>query len=336
MKETMEKQLCAILEKLTEIDNETELFKQTRIELSDIFPGLEINYYKVIHKRNNDNPEKHHRSNELLVLIQDYFNKTAEPDPVSDYPRLEAAYNANKMIIQDFGDSNQFCVIPLKHEKEIQLLLEVLMPFPATIDTESLIHFLNILIHYYKVIRSTERDFLTGMYNRRAFNRVMNTLVRNQDSEISGKDDYLLIADIDFFKSINDKFGHMIGDEVLILFSRVIRSNIRAQDTVFRTGGEEFVILARNLAFKDMLNASERIRSIIEKTTFPQVTRVTISSGFTKLSYPLDIFFALKKADAALYYAKEHGRNQVCCYETLVEENKVKQVQRIEEVMDIW
>jgi diguanylate cyclase (GGDEF)-like protein len=148
--------------------------------------------------------------------------------------------------------------------------------------------------------------------------------------------DYLIIIDIDYFKKINDRYGHMIGDEVLVLFARLLVDNTRPQDSVFRTGGEEFVIFTRQLSHEDATHTCERLRKNIEKNLFPQAGGLTISIGFSQIEYPVNIYHVLKKADRALYYAKEHGRNMVCSYETLLEENKIEPVTPSSDIIDIW
>jgi diguanylate cyclase (GGDEF)-like protein len=336
MSTNKESQLWSALEALTQIDNEIELFEQSLSAMSEIYPGIELLYYKIHISRNNHQNDGSLLNKSVTVLVSNYFDKKPEPKPLSADPLLVSCYHENKIVNHNSTDDNVIYVFPLGFEKEIQYLLKVVVPVDKVGAPSYLLTFFKIFINYYKVIRSNERDFLTGMYNRRAFNRVMNTLEIHHHVDHKRKSDYLVIIDIDFFKSVNDNFGHMIGDEVLILFSRVVRENIRAIDIAFRTGGEEFVIVLFDLSFENATTACERLRSTIEKTVFPQVHRLTLSGGFTKLEYPLDSFYALKKADSALYYSKDHGRNQISCYETLVESEKIQPVTHFNEVMDIW
>ncbi|MDH4261913.1 MAG: GGDEF domain-containing protein [Spirochaetia bacterium] len=332
----MESQLWSTLVFLTRVDNERDLFSETHTALGKIFPGIELTYNKIHVRRKNthkkDNIELNKR---VLILISDYFDEKPNPKPLSGDQFLNKCFHENKVIKQDLPDKNKVMyALPLGYEKEIQFLLKI--TFPGFEAPPYLLSFLDIFINYYKVIRSNERDFLTGMYNRRAFNRVMSTLEIHPHTIHERKSDYLVIIDIDFFKAVNDNFGHMIGDEVLILFSRVIREKIRTVDIAFRTGGEEFVFVLFDLSFENAVIACERLRSTIENTVFPQVHKLTLSGGFTKLEYPLDTYYALKKADAALYYAKDHGRNQVCCYEDLVKTKKIPPVAHFKESIDVW
>jgi diguanylate cyclase (GGDEF)-like protein len=124
--------------------------------------------------------------------------------------------------------------------------------------------------------------------------------------------------DIDKFKTINDRFGHLIGDEVLILMANLMRESFRVQDKLFRFGGEEFVALLRPAEFAHATATIERFRARVENFEFPQVGRVTISVGFTRIKLGDTPSIILDSADEALYWAKEHGRNQCHAHETLI------------------
>jgi diguanylate cyclase (GGDEF)-like protein len=126
------------------------------------------------------------------------------------------------------------------------------------------------------------------------------------------------VVDVDHFKLVNDKFGHLYGDEVLILIANLMTSSFRSQDRVFRFGGEEFVVLLRSTTLDNAQKIIDRFRTNVEAHVFPQVGQVTVSVGFVSISpyeSPVNI---LGRADQALYYAKSHGRNQACHYDQLV------------------
>jgi len=123
----------------------------------------------------------------------------------------------------------------------------------------------------------------------------------------------MAICDIDFFKKINDGFGHQVGDKVLQLISKVVSTRLRNVDFIARYGGEEFVILLPETSSDKAFGVLDKIRAAVAKTPFrfkEKPLQITISFGiadFTK-DQSLDDVFA--KADAALYKAKENGRNQ--------------------------
>ena len=157
-------------------------------------------------------------------------------------------------------------------------------------------------------------DGLTGLYNRRYFDRHLSLMMeraREQQRDLA-----LLILDIDFFKSVNDRFGHAVGDMVLKEFaSRLLRS-IRGVDLACRFGGEEFVVLMPDTNQQRANAVAERIRSAIAEVEFSMenglATDVTVSVGVA-LNNPAGDSpeHLLKRADRALYRAKETGRNRV-------------------------
>ncbi len=137
--------------------------------------------------------------------------------------------------------------------------------------------------------------------------------VRVDDSR--GSRAHLGVADIDFFKHVNDRFGHPYGDEVLMLFAGLMRDTFREGDKLFRVGGEEFVVLMSNCAVDNALIAFERFRAAVEAFQFPQVGRVTVSIGVTSLQPGDAASAAFGRADQALYSAKRRGRNRVLLFD---------------------
>lgn len=134
---------------------------------------------------------------------------------------------------------------------------------------------------------------------------------------------WLAVVDVDHFKQVNDRFGHLYGDEVLILIANILRSSFRSHDRIFRFGGEEFVVLLRATSLATAHKVFNRFRLAVQEYPFPQVGQVTVSLGFVSTSRgaPVEI---LGQADQALYYAKENGRNQVCFYDELIASGQLK------------
>ena len=164
-----------------------------------------------------------------------------------------------------------------------------------------------------QLLEETARtDFLTKLINRRAMHRFLqNEMAR---VERSGGGFSLVLVDIDFFKNINDQFGHNIGDEVLIALSRAFESSVREQDMVSRWGGEEFLILLPNTSQADAVEQAERLRQLLDSDAlqiecYPH--RVTASFGVCEFVAGMGLELLLKQADVALYQAKAMGRNQV-------------------------
>ncbi|WP_353936584.1 GGDEF domain-containing protein [uncultured Brevibacillus sp.] len=163
----------------------------------------------------------------------------------------------------------------------------------------------NAVLHN-EMERMVITDNLTGLFTRRHLNeRVRSSLE---------KDPYgsLILIDIDFFKTVNDTFGHQVGDEVLIQVSDLIRHSIRDTDIAARWGGEELAVYLPRVDKATAHTVAERIRECVEQQTSP---RVTISCGLAKWNKELDVNLSVEalfhQADVALYEAKNSGRNQV-------------------------
>ncbi len=176
-----------------------------------------------------------------------------------------------------------------------------------------------ILLNY-----ENECDTLTGLLNRKTFDFKINKILAHMHSGSNRKDDkisqayFLAIFDIDHFKRINDQFGHLIGDEVLLMFSQLMRNSFREEDPLFRFGGEEFVGFFECNNTLDIQGIFKRFKQKIENFEFPQAGKVTVSIGFTEISLFDTSSQIIDRADIALYYAKNHGRNRVDSYELLI------------------
>jgi diguanylate cyclase (GGDEF)-like protein len=159
------------------------------------------------------------------------------------------------------------------------------------------------------------------MLNRRTFEQNFDKIVGRSRTVAPGgpvSPSWFAIADVDRFKSINDRYGHLFGDDVLLLVSGLMRQAFRGSDQLYRFGGEEFVVVLEAMTLEHAQAALERLRRRIGEHTFPQIGAITISIGYTRIGIADPAVTCFDRADAALYYAKEHGRNQLRCYETLI------------------
>ena len=158
----------------------------------------------------------------------------------------------------------------------------------------------------------SKEDFLTKVATKRA---LMSEIQRIEEAyKRYGTDYSICFVDIDFFKKINDTYGHEAGDVILSAVAQVLKKNARKVDFVGRYGGEEFVILLPSTSLKDGVRFGEKLRSMIENFKFIYKNdriRVTISSGVATRSANLSDTMTLEAADKMLYSAKEGGRNQV-------------------------
>jgi len=186
-------------------------------------------------------------------------------------------------------------------------------------DIENLERLLMTLVYplrnallYHKALCSALRDPLTGLGNRNAFeqelSRSVHTAMRYKQ-HLS-----MLVLDLDFFKEVNDKYGHSAGDVVLREVAELIQSSARNSDTSFRFGGEEFVILLNNTNILGARLTAERIRQQIDQHEFRyqgKTLPVSVSIGVSYLTDNATGDQLFDQADAALYRAKELGRNKV-------------------------
>jgi diguanylate cyclase len=172
------------------------------------------------------------------------------------------------------------------------------------------------LQHSLEAIRTESlTDPLTGLGNRKYFDRMIDTAV--QASLTSGEPLSLLMFDIDHFKSFNDSYGHLTGDQVLRLVATSVKQAIKGQDITARYGGEEFAVLLPNTALRQALVVADHIRrgvmakELKKKSTGEILGRVTISVGVSMLKPDDDTDALIERADACLYAAKRGGRNRV-------------------------
>ena len=152
-------------------------------------------------------------------------------------------------------------------------------------------------------------DVLTGLHNRSLLDHTLEKAIhQNQRSKIPMS---LLMVDIDFFKLINDNYGHPVGDEVLKKVSAIMKDNFRKTDTLFRVGGEEFLILLSDSDLKNSGRVAERLRKAVEAAPIIAGHPVTISIGVSQLNKQSQWKDWMAECDKLLYFAKGNGRNQV-------------------------
>ncbi|MGB1237646.1 MAG: GGDEF domain-containing protein [Pseudomonadales bacterium] len=182
---------------------------------------------------------------------------------------------------------------------------------------------LKIYQNYLIILRESERDKLTGLLNRKTFESKLGQWGSVEPSSPAHKE-WLVMIDIDHFKSVNDTYGHVCGDEILLMLSQQMRYSFPENELLFRFGGEEFVIVLQNITAEDAERQLEKFRSDVAGNKFPFVGTLTISMGYVERNerdYPVTL---LDHADKALYYAKEHGRNCFYNYDHLVAQGEIE------------
>jgi diguanylate cyclase (GGDEF)-like protein len=215
------------------------------------------------------------------------------------------------------GDEGVLHVYPIHDGSRVTGLLELTRGQPFTrLEERMIASFIRVYGNHAGLLDFGERDELTGLLNRRSFSTIFNQASMRRGGVIA-------VADIDFFKRINDEFGHAYGDEVLILMARLMEQVLDESAGVFRFGGEEFVVLLAGASLEEAAALLEAFRATVQSAIFPQVGRVTVSIGFTGFRTSDSGASAFGRADEALYVAKQRGRNQVQCHEWLVVEGSL-------------
>ncbi|KDE39105.1 MAG: GGDEF domain-containing protein [Nitrincola lacisaponensis] len=249
--------------------------------------------------------------------------------------RISAPYHSR------LANGNSLSAFPVLDFQVLSVCLIVESRRPGAPNDVRLVQgLLQIYRNFCQLIEDAQRDQLTGLLNRKTFDESIQRVIgmsaalqfpmiegeRRQlpDTEVSY---WLGLIDIDNFKLVNDSLGHIYGDEVLLLLSQIMRDSFRESDLLFRFGGEEFVVITENIDIQGAKTAFERFRLAVEKFNFPQVGQVTVSFGAVEVHAGDVVHAVLDKADKALYFAKQHGKNRVCFYDELLEQGQIQPTQ---------
>lgn len=224
-----------------------------------------------------------------IILI----NKFNKPIDLKDQELLKAICRQLSTVLQ-----NAKLYISLKNELEEHTKTEIMLK-EANEELE----------------RIASTDQLTNLWNRRYFFSVVQIEIERAKRHKQTMS--LLLFDIDHFKNVNDKFGHQVGDSVLVNFAKVLRNNMRSLDLLARWGGEEFLILAPQLGVNEAMQLAERLRKTIAEHSFSIAGSITVSIGIAEFCHNDTLDLWITKADDALYCAKKQGRNRVeMCHDT--------------------
>ena len=272
--------------------------------------------------------------------------------PLADFPaRLQALRQQDVVVL---AGPPHTVVFPLTTDRDVVGVLEIESAQPLDGNAHRLVgSILRIYRNFQALLDYSERDTLTGLLNRKTFDEAFYKLAvdigvapagtaqgpvaaaaaagvagtagvadlaaaAERRTQPVAHPHYIGVIDIDHFKRVNDQHGHLIGDEVLLLLSRLMRSVFRFHDRLYRFGGEEFVVLMRCNSDLDAGLAFERLRSSVKAYAFPQVGSIAVSVGYTRLKPGDTPSTAFERADRAVYWAKGHGRNQVCSHAELM------------------
>jgi diguanylate cyclase (GGDEF)-like protein len=246
----------------------------------------------------------------------------------TDADFLECLRTGRKVVSRAREGSGARIVHPLKTGSGVVgfLVIECDAEDPRDQDLVSIL--LEFYTSFVSILKDNQHDKLTGLLNRKTFDDKVLRIIASQRSPGRRDTDSaagycLAMLDIDHFKRVNDKFGHLYGDEVLLLFARLMIEAFRGGDLLFRIGGEEFVVILKDVDLDRSLLVFERFRQTVESFAFPQLGKVTTSIGASLITAADLPAMIIDRADKALYYAKNNGRNRVFFYEKLVAEGKL-------------
>ncbi len=262
-----------------------------------------------------------------------YLPERRHCHPIDHDPLLQRCQKERVIVREMLADGADRLVFPVIWQAQLIYLIDISLPIDFSADRRVLLMGLvEYFGHHISLLDYGEADTLTGLASRKTFDKhLFEVLGKAADdmalSHLAGPGrrrgatnniHWLAVCDIDYFKHINDTWGHLAGDAVLVKFGQLMRDSFRYDDQLFRFGGEEFIAVLQPTSQANAERAFERFRQAVERHVFAEAGRVTVSIGICHLQ-PQDTPTAIiDRADAALYWAKQNGRNRVACYDTLV------------------
>ena len=257
------------------------------------------------------------------IVTRDYYLQVLDSLPVGVviFDRSGNVKDMNTFARQEISEKS---VNRLKEEvlgkevKGLKLAVEspkgplYLLLSSKVVSSDTVVTFQDItqLVEYENILREmAQRDFLTGIYNRRSFEDFLH--FHMERARRLSKPLSLIVFDVDHFKKINDTYGHLVGDRVLKGIAQLVSESIRDSDIFARIGGEEFAIILPDTDEEGAKLVAEKLRSLVERSSFADGIRCTASFGVTTLREKDTSESFLERADKALYKAKRLGRNKV-------------------------
>jgi diguanylate cyclase (GGDEF)-like protein len=296
--------------------------------LQKIASATEVTVYELY---NQNNDSEFNAANIESAIARDAKNPSWLGSPLSGYEGFSQSVITRKPVqLEDNDSSSTRLIFPIQGRQGISGLLVIDCNNPDD-DTLYIIRSLSKVWNSQQtLIDRNERDVLTGLANRQALENKMQELLSelvNAQQRVSepSRIKFLSMLDIDHFKDVNDRYGHLFGDELLVHFARLMTKSFRYYDYLFRYGGEEFIVILNDIDVDSALSVLDRFRKVVEDFNFPGIGNSTISIGMLEISTEDLPTTILDKADKALYYAKQNGRNMVCDYNQLVKEGKLTQ-----------
>ncbi len=248
-----------------------------------------------------------------------------------DIALIESLRSSDDRTVQQTGDDDFISVFPMRIGLEFVAAIVAEGQYRSG-ESRLIDALLESYANIFTLLHRSSHDPLTGLLNRQTYDDRMNRLALEMAAQADSMAQqnfrkYFVIMDIDHFKLVNDRYGHLYGDEVLLHFSRLMQRSLRDSDLLFRFGGEEFVVVLNNVDEETAIEVLDRFRETVQAYDFPGVGEVTVSIGFTWLDLTLQTATLGERADSALYHAKRNGRNQVCFYEALLQQGLIEPIE---------
>jgi len=186
---------------------------------------------------------------------------------------------------------------------------------------------MQIYVNFKQVLQEAQIDELTGLSNRKTFDHIIRKLhdsnvqtgpriENDKRTHLNEAKYWLVLADVDHFKKINDTHGHLMGDEVLVRIAQSFQNSLRTEDFIFRYGGEEFALIINAHDKEDLTQLLERVRSTISSIAIPNIGNITVSMGCIELLVDRFYMESIEFADQALYKSKDSGRDQITFFDS--------------------
>lgn len=239
-----------------------------------------------------------------------------------------------RQAIQQSSVGQEAIVFPICQNQKIDYLLFIESHKISSGDREFIQGLICLLENHLALLSDSNHDTLTGLLNRKMFlEKIRRTLALSslnsrlligksapqlERRETQTGEFWLGLFDIDHFKRVNDTYGHVYGDEVLILMSNLMRETFRLGDHLFRYGGEEFLVLIGSVNKEIAMRVFNRLRHNVESHQFGKLDQLTISVGMCEIRLDDEPSTIVGKADQAMYHAKANGRNQLAVFEDLL------------------
>lgn len=232
-----------------------------------------------------------------FIEDDNYYHLGKVPENLTWIEHMETIPDKDKVVlIKDANGEEHSFTMSLSHYKN-EYFIVTFTDISGTMQEQFMLE------------RKTLHDQLTNAYNREFFDKRIEQIILENSK--NNKSSALIFFDIDYFKDVNDTYGHNTGDDVLKELVSRVKDSIRKSDYLIRWGGEEFIVLLSTKSFDEARATAEHLRSMIENHYFKEVEKITCSFGVTLYKDNEQIMQTVDRADKALYKSKNNGRNRV-------------------------